>query len=279
MAKKCEVGSCRSAEFQMPVDCYLVPFPDDKDGRQPLWIEFVKGKGSTWRPGAKSRVCTLHFASHNFFNNGRRRSRLLRTAVPTLEPDLVPSSTLRPSCDAISETSSWSATAKPILPKPSVSLQSNLQTKFNGSSLSDVLNYMKVEEEEYLNKVQLKRSIRGLLIHVDDLCKRFQNDPVKEPELNSMRYILLKVLNNINLSPQEALSMFQNEVAEKNYNHLRRLVKVEKKQFKALVRSFSLSLHFFSQPAYSYIRQKLRGAVPHPRTIQAWYTTIDKYMP
>lgn len=93
-----------------------------------------------------------------------------------------------------------------------------------------------------------------------------------------MRYILLKVLHHINLNPQEALKMFQEQIAEKNYNHLRRLVKVEKKQFNALVRSFSLSLHFYSIHAYCYLRQKLRGAIPHPRTIQAWYSTIDKYM-
>lgn len=137
---------------------------------------------------------------------------------------------------------------------------------------------MNVEEEDFLNRLQLKKSLRGLIVHVDGLSKKYQNDPMKDTELKCMRYILVKVLNNINLSPQEALKVFQNEVAEKNYNHLRRLVKVEKRQFKALVRSFSLSLHFYSQPAYSYMRHKLRGAVPHPRTIQAWYTTIDKYM-
>lgn len=278
MVKKCEVVGCGTTEDKLPIDCNLVPFPDDKDLRQPVWIEFVKGKGSTWLPQAKSRICTLHFESQHFFNN-KRKARLLKGAVPTLGPRRIKVRLPKPTIDTTAETSSWSAAAQSLNGTLPSKIQANFNALTNGRSISEVLNYMKVEEEEYLNKVQLKRSVKGLLIHVDDLCYRHQNDPIKEAELKSMKFILLKILNNVGLSPREALALFQNQVPEKYFNQLRRLVKVEKKQFKALVRSFSLSLHFYSQPAYSYTRQKLRGAIPHPRTIQSWYTTIDKYMP
>lgn len=41
------------------------------------------------------------------------------------------------------------------------------------------------------------------------------------------------------------------------------------------LRSFGLTLHFYSPHAYRYVRKVFDTCLPHPRTIARWYQCID----
>ena len=41
------------------------------------------------------------------------------------------------------------------------------------------------------------------------------------------------------------------------------------------LRSFALTLHFYSPHAYRYVRKMFDTCLPHPRTIERWYQSID----
>jgi len=41
------------------------------------------------------------------------------------------------------------------------------------------------------------------------------------------------------------------------------------------LRTFGLTLHFYSPAAYSYVREIFNNTLPHPSTIRKWYSTID----
>ena len=41
------------------------------------------------------------------------------------------------------------------------------------------------------------------------------------------------------------------------------------------LRSFALTLHFYSPHAYRYIRKVFNTCLPHPRTIEKWYSSVD----
>lgn len=41
------------------------------------------------------------------------------------------------------------------------------------------------------------------------------------------------------------------------------------------LRTFALTLHFYSPAAYSYVRKTFDKCLPHPSTIRKWYSTID----
>lgn len=41
------------------------------------------------------------------------------------------------------------------------------------------------------------------------------------------------------------------------------------------LRSFALTLHFYSPHAYRYVRKMFDTCLPHPRTISRWFQTID----
>lgn len=48
-----------------------------------------------------------------------------------------------------------------------------------------------------------------------------------------------------------------------------------KKKYSPALRSFALSLYYYSPNAYSYVRKTFDTCLPHPRTISKWYETVD----
>lgn len=45
--------------------------------------------------------------------------------------------------------------------------------------------------------------------------------------------------------------------------------------YSAELRSFALTLHFYSPHAYRYIRKVFNTCLPHPRTIEKWYSSVE----
>jgi len=41
------------------------------------------------------------------------------------------------------------------------------------------------------------------------------------------------------------------------------------------LRTFAMTLHFYSPEAYNYVRDSFNKTLPHPSTIRKWYTTVD----
>lgn len=59
----------------------------------------------------------------------------------------------------------------------------------------------------------------------------------------------------------------------------RQLSKIKKKPLKKKyspgLRSFALTLYYYSPKAYAYVRKTFDTCLPHPRTISKWYETVD----
>ncbi|KAE8741096.1 hypothetical protein FOCC_FOCC013354 [Frankliniella occidentalis] len=311
--ERCEVRTCQTTKADCHAELRLVRFPND--ARLPVWIEKVKGKGSAWTPQDHSRICTRHFEIHYFLAN-KRSNRLVKVAVPSLSLGIkaiypvhsTSGSSLGPASPLTLGSQYMPSSIPPVSVstvqqfKPPLPLAETNSTKNSRSAgtnklkgknvakkkgqrfkpepkIKDVSAFLNqnVEEDDYLNKILLRKSVSGLISHVEELVKKTANTS-KEFELKSLGFILLKIQKNLGLSADEALVIFQEQVPHSVYKSLQSLVKEDKKQYKALVRSFSLSLNFYSLPAYNYVRSVVHDALPHPRTIQAWYTTIDKYM-
>lgn len=41
------------------------------------------------------------------------------------------------------------------------------------------------------------------------------------------------------------------------------------------LRTFALTLNFYSNSAYKYIRKTFGNCLPHPKTLQKWYRSVD----
>lgn len=67
----------------------------------------------------------------------------------------------------------------------------------------------------------------------------------------------------------ETLSGSQHEMVLKQLNQL------SGKTMTAELLSFALTLHFYSPTVNSYVRKHFNKCLPHPSTIQKWYSVID----
>lgn len=54
-----------------------------------------------------------------------------------------------------------------------------------------------------------------------------------------------------------------------------RQLKSKNAKYDAEIRSFALTLHFYSPKAYSYVRKTFNNLLPHPSTIQRWYSVLE----
>lgn len=46
-------------------------------------------------------------------------------------------------------------------------------------------------------------------------------------------------------------------------------------KYSAVLRTFALTLNFYSAKAYNFVRETFNHSLPHPRTLTKWYSTID----
>lgn len=50
---------------------------------------------------------------------------------------------------------------------------------------------------------------------------------------------------------------------------------ISKKKYEPALKVFALSLHYLSPRAFDLVRSSLPGCIPSPRTVRAWYATIE----
>ncbi|GLV43403.1 hypothetical protein CBL_21275, partial [Carabus blaptoides fortunei] len=56
---------------------------------------------------------------------------------------------------------------------------------------------------------------------------------------------------------------------------LRQLKLTTGRKFPAELRTFALTLHFYSSSAYDYVRTTFGKCLPHPTTLRKWYSAVD----
>lgn len=50
---------------------------------------------------------------------------------------------------------------------------------------------------------------------------------------------------------------------------------VNRSKYPPELRSFAITLHFYSPKAYNFVRKKFNLALPHPSVIRSWYSSVD----
>jgi len=69
-------------------------------------------------------------------------------------------------------------------------------------------------------------------------------------------------------------------IAAGNANLLKRVIYKSKgmpltRKFSPALRTFAITLHYYSPRAYSYVRETFDSCLPHPRTLSKWYCCVD----
>lgn len=127
----------------------------------------------------------------------------------------------------------------------------------------NTIKYLKASLEEYKQKSQkiikcLKRKIK-------------QKKP--KTDFDTVMASLKSKLNKNNLDVLEQLCNFNKDLLKRM--SLKCENKTVNKVYSPELRSFALTLHYYSPKAYNYVREKFECALPHPKTLYKWYTSID----
>lgn len=131
-------------------------------------------------------------------------------------------------------------------------------------------------------KRQLKRKI-------EELSTR---DIIKSKKIRKLQKVIWKKKKQIaslkqitiELKRQNLMSFEEENVVLEHFGSNKEIIqrlfkktnnKTASKEFPHSVKSFAITLHFFSPKAYNYLRSKFYNSLPHPKTLSRWYTAIS----
>ena len=183
-----------------------------------------------------------------------------------------PSSPLPPSDSLLSSTSLPSSSSMPssgTLP-PSTSKKSQEEIR----ALHDH-NYAITQ-----SPVTLKRRINEVVEQLDVMRKKLHAKSSQKSRIKKKVDSLLPVIDD--LKNQRLISSDLASSLEQNFSGVTKdiLARGLPKKGKSTVypeeiRSFALTLQFYSNKAYKYVREAFDLLLPHPRQLRRWYSKIE----
>lgn len=131
------------------------------------------------------------------------------------------------------------------------------------------------EEERRLNRQQMKR-LRTKINSLKDIVKTLRKQiSVSESGLACLESIaesdvsefLQRYARNANKQAKGFSKTFKRQIGK--------VVGISRAKYPPAIRSFAMTLHFYSPKAYRYVRQKFSNALPEPSTLRSRYSTIN----
>lgn len=144
---------------------------------------------------------------------------------------------------------------------------------------------MSVSESESVfdtpRKIVLKHKLRKESADKKKLAEKFkkvqrQNAYLKK-KCASYKSILQNLKSEFGFETNVANDLMAKAEAVELHKSLMKRRKQGRHQllYSAPLRKFALTLHYYSPAAYKYVRECYQKALPHPRTICRWYSTIN----
>lgn len=158
------------------------------------------------------------------------------------------------------------------------------------SSISSKSKIQKTAEWNYSiddtpRKIRLKKKIQEMIIKEKLLLKRIkQLQKVTYRKKNKIKNLtgIVQLLQNNSMITQDVkevlLSRFGNNkslLSKLFQKDIKNIKSNSIKKYTEDVRQFAITLHYFLPRAYNYVRNYLKGALPHCKTLSKWYTTIN----
>ena len=227
------------------------------------WVQALRRKDFT--PSKGARVCSKHFSEDALDRTAPSRVRLRDGAVPTIfdafPVHLKPKSKVR---------------------KPPVERQPVPPVSPPVSPLVTFVENEDIEPVTSPDKKTLKRKLAASEMTVIRCRKRIKVLLQNKRRLKKKNAELKNVITD--LKRKDMISSSSVDVLETASGGVSDLLKRQiakagdhpmPKKYSAALRSFALTLHFYSPRAYHYVRTSFDTCLPHPRTIAKWYQNVD----
>lgn len=95
----------------------------------------------------------------------------------------------------------------------------------------------------------------------------------KSINIKTMRSLILELKKKTLICENTAAML--NSVVSSNFLMKNLVFGKNQGKYDEEIRTFAVTLHFYSPRAYNFVRDKFAKKLPHPRTIREWYKSID----
>ncbi|KAK5640344.1 hypothetical protein RI129_011155 [Pyrocoelia pectoralis] len=253
-------------------------------------LRWIKQLNVNRVPSENSVLCSLHFTKE-CFKIRTDKVHLKESAVPSIQVNRLKHVSIKFAllcCYTTITNRNINVMPTPInimVHQPSTSLVSDQNYATNTSEVIVDATLVKsstpgtssssqsypVQSDDSPRKVALKRTIMDLVSSHTMKSKKIrllqQANWRQRKKITSLKSIILE-LRSKNLILEEQGATLINSFGE-NKDFIHRLFK------KNYLRKFSITLHFFSPKAYTYVRNRFSNCLPHPKTLGKWYSSIN----
>ena len=129
---------------------------------------------------------------------------------------------------------------------------------------------------------KLKKIIKGLMLEKKILKKKLKATRMKNIRLKKKVESLQTVVDELkkkNFVSDKCAILLENTFSGVSRKMMERLVQQKKKKSSSAyppeLRSFAITLKYYSSKAYQFVRKSFDLALPHPSVIRSWYSSID----
>ncbi len=129
---------------------------------------------------------------------------------------------------------------------------------------------------------RLKTQVYGLLDKIDNMKKRLKSSQKKTNRRNRKVSTLASVVSELkekNLINSDCTALLETTFSGVPKELMKRLVSQKKKKnpgaYPLELRSFAMTLKFYSTKAYNYVRKSFDLGLPHPTVIRLWYSSMN----
>ena len=224
----------------------------------------------------------LQFSKFTQMIKNKLRTRLLKNALPL-------------SCNIINvpDASTISASNNCIVPvaevdcTPSTSTARILADGSNNIGENVVANEecMKLLEDFELltsadspRKVRLKNDLRATRKQKDRYVKMIRSKRNKCYRLKKKVFELKSVIAELEeklLINKDIANILENSTDNVKALHKRMATKEKHAKYSPELRTFAITLNFYSPKAYKYVRSNFSNCLPHPKQLQKWYQSVS----
>ncbi|CAH0556132.1 unnamed protein product [Brassicogethes aeneus] len=302
MGKKCIVCGAKPAE-NIFLSFHL--FPSDEN----RCVAWKKSLGFTW-VNPYDVVCSKHFNESDYETLSLSKKKLKLSAIPLKKleeksdvKEFVAKTFEQPGTSKVQEkdesmiiVSSDSAGARKgkivclkmdhenkTLEQPGTS--SSIQ-EMDKSMIIDVASPKKdnvryigeLEERHFSSPRKRKKNINFMKNTVEGYRKKikFLQKKTKRLEQKITNFTeLIDELKALNMLSEEASNHLLDSAPESIKEVLNRQIKSKTSKYTPELRSFALTLHFYSPKGYNFVREKFKGMLPHPSSIKKWYSVVN----
>lgn len=217
-------------------------FPKNEEFRK-KWANATKRKD--WQPTKWSHLCSSHFREEDIDRTSVSCVRIREGAIPSIFP-----------------------------------LVSEVKERFPLKRNTDDIAIGSTSGESPTKK--LKTEILKVKSSVHVYQKKVKNLKLKNKRLEKkvarLEDIIISLREKINMQDESCVyleSISKTSECLINRSVLKNLDPSMTKVYDERLKAFAITLHFLSPKAYCFVRKTFDTALPHPRTLRRWYSTVQ----